>query len=47
MGQSRAWRAVEERNGAGVVEGVEVATGPAELEVDAAGMEAARAAAWR
>jgi hypothetical protein len=47
MGQSRAWRAVEERNGAGGVEGAEVATGPAELEVDADGMEAARAAALR
>jgi hypothetical protein len=47
MGQSRAWRAVEERNGAGGVEGAEVAAGPAELEVDAAGMGSARAAAWR
>jgi hypothetical protein len=40
-------RAVEERNGAGGVEGAEVAAGPVELEVDAADMGAARAAAWR
>jgi hypothetical protein len=46
--------AVEERNGAGGVEGVEVGAGPAELEVDAAGMgaagrgvEAAWATTWR
>jgi hypothetical protein len=35
------------RDGAGGVEGAEVAAGPAELEVDAAGMGSARAAAWR
>jgi hypothetical protein len=43
----RRQRAVEERNGAGGVEGAEVAAVPVGLEVDVAGMGAARAAAWR
>jgi hypothetical protein len=50
-GRSPRWLtgggAVEERNGPDGVEGVEVGAGPAELAVDAAGVEAARAAAWR